>query len=237
MDALERHEKAVLYFSGGKDSLACLELARPWLEKLTVLWVDTGAAFEETRLLMDRVASSVPHFVHVKTDAAEQIARQGWPVDVLPVENHWQYAQRVPRMQAYIECCSANLMNPALAAAKSLGATLIVRGQKASDAHKSALRSGEWTDGFEFLFPLEGWSDAEVFAYLRERRVEVPEHYGYVNSSLDCWFCTAYLAENAGKMRYMRERHPERHGEVKRRLSLIGAALREQDALAAALEA
>ena len=40
-----RHKKAVLSFSGGKDSLACLHLCRPYRDKLTVAWVNTGAAF------------------------------------------------------------------------------------------------------------------------------------------------------------------------------------------------
>jgi 3'-phosphoadenosine 5'-phosphosulfate sulfotransferase (PAPS reductase)/FAD synthetase len=58
---IERHKpgKAVLQFSGGKDSLACLLLLRPWWDRLTVMWVNTGAAFPETLELMEAVRSRV----------------------------------------------------------------------------------------------------------------------------------------------------------------------------------
>ena len=38
-----RHQKAVLAFSGGKDSLVCLHLCRDYRDKIDVCWVNTGA--------------------------------------------------------------------------------------------------------------------------------------------------------------------------------------------------
>ena len=40
-----RHERAVLAFSGGKDSLVCLDLCRDYRDKLDVCWTNTGAMF------------------------------------------------------------------------------------------------------------------------------------------------------------------------------------------------
>ena len=38
-------EKPVLLFSGGKDSLGILELCRPWLSQVVVVWINTADAF------------------------------------------------------------------------------------------------------------------------------------------------------------------------------------------------
>ena len=46
-DFFNRHEKIALMFSGGRDSLACLELYRDYLDKMTLIWVNTGANFPE----------------------------------------------------------------------------------------------------------------------------------------------------------------------------------------------
>ena len=42
---LGNHKNAVLQFSGGKDSTALIHLARPWLDRITVLFAETGATF------------------------------------------------------------------------------------------------------------------------------------------------------------------------------------------------
>jgi 3'-phosphoadenosine 5'-phosphosulfate sulfotransferase (PAPS reductase)/FAD synthetase len=106
-------------------------------------------------------------------------------------------------------------------ATKRLGATTVIRGQKLSDGHKSPVRSGDVIDGVTYLFPIETWSDADVFKYLESTEIGIPDHYKHVNSSLDCWSCTAYLGDNIGKVRYMKERHPEWHADVIRRLEQI----------------
>lgn len=234
----DRHSVACLQFSGGKDSLACLWLIRPWWNKTVVLWANTGAAFPETVELMEKVRALVPCFHEVKTDQAEQVKRNGYPVDLLPILHHRHFPQhREPKLQGFMECCWENIMNPANTEAQRLGATLLIRGQKSADKLKGPLKSGDYAGGFELLHPIEGWTDAEVMKYLEETPLKAPEHYAYVNTSLDCWSCTSFLSENVGKMKYMREKHPEKHAEVTRRLKEIQATMRGADFVEEALAA
>lgn len=223
-------DKAVLQFSGGKDSLACLYLLRPHWNRLTVAWVNTGAAFPETEALMKRIGSMVNLRV-IHSDQPAQTAAFGYPVEILPItRSHFGKeidGHNLPPMQPYAHCCHQNLWKPMMDFMHDIGATLLIRGTKLSDRRKATIRSGATVLGVRHWYPLEHWTDEEVFAYLREIG-EIPAHYAETMTSLDCWDCTAYLHENVGKMRYMRERHPEKYRIVKSRLMEIREAVRSE---------
>jgi 3'-phosphoadenosine 5'-phosphosulfate sulfotransferase (PAPS reductase)/FAD synthetase len=74
--------------------------------------------------------------------------------------------------------------------------------------------------------PIENWTTEQVFDYLDEVGADLPPGYGLgEKTGRDCWDCTAYLDENKRRIENLPE---ERKAEVKRRLGLIGQAIREQ---------
>jgi phosphoadenosine phosphosulfate reductase len=228
-DTVARHSRIVLQFSGGKDSLATLELLRPHWKRLTVAWANSGDPFPETLALMADVRARVPNFVEVRGDQPKHIAELGWPVDLIPVKRtpfgRLMHRDDLPNMQGYPLCCGANLWEPMRRFVTEQQATLIIRGSKAADDRRGAERAGSILDGVEFLLPVFGWTDEQTFAFLRREGVEIPEHYAFGTTSLDCRHCTAFLDENAAKMRFMRERHPGDFAEVQRRLREIKRAV------------
>ena len=220
---LKNHKTVVLQFSGGKDSLATLYVMRPYWERITVLWVNTGDAFPETILQMKRIAAMVPHFLEVKADQPTQVKRAGYPSDVVPV---WDTELgrtcrdgRTNKVQTPMACCSENLWEPMNRAVKELGATMVIRGQRNAEAVKSPIRSGFFHDDIEYLFPIQDWDDDTVREYLHSEGVVLPDNYAWMNSSLDCKHCTAYLFENQGKFRYMKRKHPDLAQKVARILA------------------
>lgn len=222
----ERHKLAALSFSGGKDSLACLWLLRDYWDKIDVVWCNTGDAFPETRRLMHKVRQIVPRFVEVMTDVKYQNELWGWPVDLLPVRNHANvqaimFPHQRQRLQSCIACCNENLWEPTMRSIEKSGATMIIRGQKLVDVQRSPVRSGDLRMGFEFLMPVEDWTDREVIDYVKRTPLGLPEHYEHMHTSLDCQHCTAHLFENIDKRRYMRQFHPAAYREVSNRLRLI----------------
>jgi 3'-phosphoadenosine 5'-phosphosulfate sulfotransferase (PAPS reductase)/FAD synthetase len=226
------HTKTVLQCSGGLDSLACLYLLRPRWDELTVMWVNAGAAFPETLQQMAEIRELVPHFIEVRSNQPANIAQYGFPSDLLAA---WDMPDgriaddaRTRRMQSPMTCCAANLWLPAMHATNLQGATLVIRGQRAEEAKKSPLRSGAVVDGIEYWFPIEDWSRSEVRTYLTREGVPIPAHYDYVDSSLDCMTCTAYVGENVGKFEYMKLRHPDAYRDVRRTIAeIIEAAASE----------
>lgn len=65
------------------------------------------------------------------------------------------------------------------------------------------------------------WTAEEVREYVNRQEIKLPKHYKEMNTSLDCWSCTAYLDEAHGKLEYMKEHHPDRYNVVKGMLTMI----------------
>jgi phosphoadenosine phosphosulfate reductase len=209
--------RRVLQFSGGKDSLACLTLLRAELDDVMVAWVNTGAAFPETVALMEEVRSSVPHFMEIVS--AQTIDSRGYPADLPPVQasqvGRLMTDKPGTRFQSRIECCAASLWMPMGHFIRELQPEVVIRGQKLADRRKSPIRSGQVVEGIRYEFPIETWTDEDVFAYLAANKVRLPKNYRLMMTGLDCWNCTAYLDENPGRMAYLREHHPERFRHVR----------------------
>lgn len=229
---MERHEKVVLMFSGGKDSMACLYLMRKFLDKITVLWINTGDAFPEMIALMERVKKLVPQFVEVKSNQPSYVKNYGMPSDVVPISN-LPYGmvftgEKTVKINSYLDCCAANIWKPGHDAIKQMGATLIIRGQRNQEAHKSPVRSGNIIDGIEYLMPIETWSSDEVMAYLKVQDFDMPEFYSLEHTSLDCMHCTAYCAHHADKFEYMKKNHYTAYKETISSMGLIAECVQRE---------
>lgn len=224
-DVIDRHEKIALQFSGGKDSLALLYLMREHWPKLTVYWLDTGDAFPETRALVDEVEKMVPRLVRIQGKQPEVIRLFGIPSDIVP-------ANATPMgisargegvlIQDRYSCCLRSLMIPMHERMKEDGVTLIIRGQKNSDELRAPIQSGYVEFGIEYLFPLEEWDDSDVYRYLAEEEVQLPDFYAAMRASPDCMACSAYWGD--GRAAYLKQKHPEAYREYQARLNAISAA-------------
>lgn len=217
-DFFDRHEKVALMFSGGKDSIACLHLIKNYLDKTTVVWVNTGASFPEIEALMEETRQQVPHFLEIKTNQPESIKSKGYPVDVVPV-NYTVLGQSVTsikdfKVRSYFECCAENFWLPCDAEVRKLGITGVIRGQRQSEGHRAPIKSGYVENGIEYNFPIESWSDSEVIDYLKSKDVVIDERLSMSHSSLDCWNCTAYMAESKDRFNYIKKHHPAKYQSI-----------------------
>ncbi|HQR23062.1 MAG TPA: phosphoadenosine phosphosulfate reductase family protein [Burkholderiaceae bacterium] len=211
-EALKRHERIALLFSGGKDSLACLELARPYLDRITVTWVNTGSVFPEIAELMEQVRADVPYFLEINSNVNRFIAEVGVPSDIVPVSatpagRALNGSDGMP-ITSWLECCMANIWMPMASAWKRLGVTAVIRGQRDADVKRSPYRHGSHFDGVEFIHPIEDWTDEQVRGYLEARGIEIDERLSLAHSSLDCRVCTGFLDETADRLAYLKRRHP-----------------------------
>jgi len=230
---LGAHKHAVLQFSGGKDSTVLMYLARPWLDRITVLFADTGATFPHlVRHIEETCARLGAKLVTVrpKVDVIQHTRDHGLPADVVPVEasegaRFFLNPPPTEILQPYTQCCGAMLWEPMLRYTRLNDVDLVLRGSKASDRRVGVGPEVE-VEGITYKSPLWDWSDDDVYAYLAEHGAELPSHYKFINDSLDCWLCTAHLAHHGDeKMRYIRDTYPEMWRVVAARMVRVQAVL------------
>ncbi|MBW2664095.1 MAG: phosphoadenosine phosphosulfate reductase family protein, partial [Deltaproteobacteria bacterium] len=85
---LNKHEKAILQFSGGKDSLAILNLCKSHLDRILVVHLDTGAGLPHMddfiREAVDRVGGTL-RIIRPEMPQVDSIRMFGSPVDIAPL--------------------------------------------------------------------------------------------------------------------------------------------------------
>jgi phosphoadenosine phosphosulfate reductase len=231
--AIGRHEpgSAAFSFSGGKDSTAvAFLLERCGLANhVTVYCVDTGDLLPETREVIEAVAPMFPHFVRIQTDAADYMRRNGLPSDLVPYHSHpigRAIGQAKTPLVSRYDCCWFNIMLPVMRALKQRRQTLLIRGTKAGDVPKLPIGNGQASDGLEMCYPLQDWSDADVFAYLREQNAPISpvyERHPHGHNSLDCATCPAWWTDRRGA--YLKSYHPELFELYAARFSAVTDAL------------
>lgn len=200
-----------------------LYLAVPYLDRITVMYVDSGYAFPHVREHVHATCEKLGATLQVirpEHDLRQFHAQFGVPADVVPVDAVPEMGQftRGPRLMPWTQCCATTLWGPMHRAVTSSGATLVLRGSKKNDPRVS-VPDGHVMDGIEYRSPLWDWTDEQVFGFLEEKGVVLPAHYPEVNESLDCWLCTAHLhGAGADRMRYTRDHYPELWLEVKDRV-------------------
>ena len=219
--------RAALQFSGGKDSLACLYLLRPFVERgLPVYWTHTGDTIPETLAVIEHARAWVPDFRVIEADVMGWKAAHGLPSDVTTAQSSWmgrQYAMSDTPLVGRFECCWANLMQPMHARMLQDGIDMVIRGTKLADTGRVPASGA--TDHYDVLLPLENWSHADVFAYLDQ--VGAPRSAVYDTfrsiSAPECLHCSAWWDD--GKAAYLKQLHPDKVGQYQVGLQTIRAEL------------
>lgn len=222
-DALNRHSKIALQLSGGRDSIACLYLLRPHLDRITVYWCNTGAAFPETLQVIEQIKAMAPNFVEIEGRQPATIEQFGIPSDLVPVSSTPMgilgEQTEAPLIQDRYSCCFRSIMLPMHERMIADGVTLIIRGQKDADRMKGCLRSGSVENGVEYLYPLEDWTSRKVMDFLKEQNAPIPRFYEVMDGTPDCMTCSAWWEE--GRALYLKRYHHDAYVEYQRRLDVI----------------
>ena len=225
---LGRHERIALQFSGGKDSTACLYLMRPWWDRVTVYWLNTGDAFPETVEAIERARAVVPRFIEIPGLLAETIAAHGYATDLTPATStalaRAANSGGAPLIDRF-SCCYFSLMEPMMRRMLDDGITLIIRGQKDADAMRGPLRSGDSLPGMpEVLYPIEDWTDEDVLAFLRGKGIPLLRFYlEGMTTAPECMRCSAWWGD--GRAAYLKRHHPQAYQDYQDRLGVIVHAL------------
>lgn len=225
---IQRHSKIALQLSGGKDSLACLYLMRPYLDRIAVYWLNTGRTFPETEQTIKAVREFIPHFVEIASDVEVVHQQFGIPSDIVPA-SATQFGRMVghnaPLIQDRYSCCLQTIMRPMHDRMFADGVTLIIRGQRNDDELRPPIHSGYIEAGIEYLFPVEDWTAKQVLTYLDKQKAPIPRFYEMLDEAPDCMTCSAWWEKGAAK--YLKRYHYTEYQDVQKRLETINHAVSE----------
>ena len=220
-----------LWFSGGKDSMACLYMLRKELPSIYVLWANTGKNYPELIRTVNHARAMCPNWVEVLVDRDAQWVRDGMPADIVPVD-YTKFGQAIAgkkdvMLQSYLACCFENITEPLLSETRRLGATTIIKGQRLEDSRKSPVRDGAVVGDLTYSHPIENWTTKEVLDYLRkEMGADYPKHYELKHSSMDCYDCTAYVVDSADRVAHMEKEYPVLFADYNRKMNKVSQAVR-----------
>jgi phosphoadenosine phosphosulfate reductase len=210
-----------LAFSGGKDSLACLHLNKDRLHEITVLWVNTGNNYPDTLETINQVKSMCTSFIEIKSARDAQNDVYGLPSDIIPFENT-KFGQNVTGktetlIQPYFACCYDNITKPLMDKCKELGVTELISGKRDDEHHKSS--DGGMVDGILHTHPIHDWTSEQVLEYL-SFYMELPKHFNFSHSSLDCYDCSAYLKDTQDIFEWSKQ-YPDLHDKKVIRINQV----------------
>lgn len=215
-EIFQRHREVILFYSGGKDSLALLLLLKPFWDRVEVVWVDTGNQFPEVLEHMEKVKKKVPHFTTIKGHTPEYFLENGFPVDVVPTRHtnlgHFVFGQTPLTVCSRFDCCEANIWGPMRTYMALKKPTCVLRADRSIEREKGP----ESAAGIEFCFPIWRWTDNQVWEFLRLEAGELLQdrHFMKYGTSLDCQTCMAYGEEIPERLEYLKKRHPELYERV-----------------------
>lgn len=230
-DVFARHARIGFQFSGGRDSTAALHVLRPFWPRMAIYTVDTGDRWPETvDVIRDMERLVGRPFTVIESNAPAYWRVMGRPSDVVP-------ANRTPIGMAIKDggepvsdrfaCCMANLMRPMHERMAADGITLIVRGTRAADYEIPPVLSGDNDGCFEYLYPVESWSDEQVNQYIEQHGLPLSPVYaeGSQHGS-DCLHCTAWWDD--GRLPYLSRHYPVVFKQFERHIALVREAIADQ---------
>lgn len=209
---MEREGRVMLAFSGGKESALLAELCRPYRDRVSLLWVNTGFMFPHVEAFI-RDYGETFELIELKSDLTGNWRANGLPAEVLPIGNALPGGCHTgERLQSWTACCEANRNRPAFDFVSGLsGPVTLLHGQRLEDRSPGNGMSGwPFSSNVSVEALLADWMEDDVFVFHSMRRVRLPDHYLEVPDSLDCWSCPAMFLTKAAPQRidYMARRYP-----------------------------
>lgn len=212
--AAGRTSEVILMFSGGKDSIACLELACAHFSRVVPvhLYFVAGLRYRE-RL-----------FEHYERRFGVEILQHPRAEDISKHMNAGAYQVRRGRKMPTIRQPDMDLF-----LRRELNLSWIIYGYKRADSlQRRGILNGACVDGEKQytggidehnrkIYPVANWSNAEVLRYLKMKRLPLPPDYHSGFRDINNFKGEALL--------WLYHNHPEDYETVRRQYPLIEAAL------------
>ncbi|MBD3193007.1 MAG: phosphoadenosine phosphosulfate reductase family protein [Candidatus Heimdallarchaeota archaeon] len=190
-----------LSFSGGKDSLVCLQLLRKLpLQAYQILFVDTGLEFPETIEYIEKLMDEL----HLE----DRYCRL-----TVSTETFWSNVKKFgPPGKDFRFCCKILKIGPMHDLIEQCVGekTLSIVGQRAYESIQRAksyhVWSNPWIPNQLNFTPIQKWTALHVWLYIFQEQLYYNPLYEEGLARIGCWLCPA---SNQGVFEIIKEIHPD----------------------------
>lgn len=192
-------------FSGGKDSLAVLNLTKKAVKKFEAFYIDTGLEFPETTRFVEDMASKSD--IPIKVERAGKAFDESFPIFGPPAKDfRW--------------CCKVCKLGPItnLLSRYEVG-VITIDGKRRYESFQrggiSTVEKNPFVPGQTSVYPIKDWRAIEVWLYIHMEKLPYNELYDKGFERIGCWLCPAALQAEYVRMK---ELHPDLYGEWEKML-------------------
>lgn len=210
--ASEYADSAILMFSGGKDSIACLELASKYIKKIIPvhLYFVKGLKIHDRHLNYYSKKFGVKILQYPRCEDLSRHMRSG---------AYQKKAKKVPSIRQW---------EMDLYLRRELNTSWIIYGYKRTDSlQRRGIMNANCLDGEQYkggvdvrnrkIYPLANWSEREVFKYLKMKKLPLPSDYHAGFRDINTFKGEALL--------WLYHNHPQDYETVRKQYPFIEAAL------------
>ena len=209
-DIFDKHDRMVLWFSGGKDSTALLHMLQPWRHRVCVIHnaLEPDQAWPGMRQHVEKCLDDWGFLRSIFTTPFisfdDYTKTFGWPVEIVPSDRDGSisppspYRRSALTMSSWWHCTILRQLQPLVVATNAYRADAVLTGSRSEDAPAFAWMGEVATDDIQPWVrynPLCEWSSHDVYTYIEDRKIELPPHYDYKQYRddyewVDCMSCT-----------------------------------------------
>ena len=204
------HARPTAWISGGKDSMVLMHLLRAWRDRVSFVHARLDDAWPDVTTNLEQVAKSWDiklHYAEPTVTFPKYVEKYGWPMDMVPSTHEGGQAPFIhpwykegPRMASWLHCTAARVITPLLAVTVSIQADLVITGTRGDDAPMFRIMGekviARTKKGWDRINPLQLWSDEQVYAYIDQYEISLPQYYEVKRATgkeyewVDCMSCT-----------------------------------------------
>jgi phosphoadenosine phosphosulfate reductase len=182
-------------FSGGKDSLVVLNIARKAVRDLTAFFADTGLEFPETVEYVERFTREAG--IGLKVEKAGEAFEENFPAFGPPAKDfRW--------------CCKVCKLGP-ISSFLSAGEVITIDGKRRYESFQrgniGAVERNPFVPGQISVYPVRDWRALEIWLYIRMEHLPYNPLYDQGFERIGCWLCPSALQAEYVRMR---ELHPDK---------------------------
>lgn len=206
----QQSDEAILFYSGGKDSLALLDLIAPQFQRVVCVFMYFVKDLRHIQIYLDHALKypnveliQVPHWI------LSHIYKEG----VYCVPNPKTPQRKLSHITAW--------------AKQETGIEWVFLGMKQSDSLQRRLMLKTYKDhsineASKSAYPLSRWKKSDVLAYIKMRRLPMPIDYGIKSAS-------AGLVFDANVFAWLRQHYPDDLEKIYKAFPLSRQLLFEYD--------